>query len=63
MKKKYLTPVAEKVNVRLLSSVLDDIGMGGDSEYATTWDSKDNSFEWEEDADADKPRNINLWEE
>lgn len=63
MKKKYLTPVAEAVNVRLLSSVLENGGMAGDSEWANTWDSKDNNLEWEEDAASDKPRNINLWEE
>lgn len=63
MKKKYIVPEAEVVNIHLMGSVLDNGELAGDSEFANTWDAKEQQFEWEEEAASNRPRNINLWEE
>jgi hypothetical protein len=63
MKKVYIAPVLEVVNVRLNGSLLDGIGMGGESPYAHTWDAKEQQLEWDEEATPDLPHNINLWDE
>ncbi len=65
MKKQYLVPSMETVNVRLIGSVLEDFnaGMGNDSDETGEVGAKDQELEWEEEAAPTLPRNINLWEE
>ncbi len=63
MKKKYIVPAAEAVNIHLNGSVLENGGMAGDSEFANTWDAKEQELEWDEDATSNHLRNINLWDE
>lgn len=63
MKKKYIVPAAEAVNIHLNGSVLENGGMAGDSEHANTWDTKEQELEWDEDATSNHLRNINLWDE
>ena len=63
MKKKYIAPAAEVVNVRLIGSVLGGIDIPEPSEGPNSWDAKDQELEWEEEAAPTLPRNINLWEE
>jgi hypothetical protein len=62
MKKKYIQPLAETVNIRLNSSTLDSIGMTGDSEYANTWDANGQQFDVEDDASSDLPKYKSLWD-
>ena len=45
MKKQYIVPVVEVVNVHLQKSVLEDVGMGPDSVVGTTMDAKDQNFD------------------
>ncbi len=63
MKKKYIVPAAEAVNIHLNGSVLENGGMAGDSEFANTWDAKEQQLDWDEEPTTSLPRNINLWEE
>jgi hypothetical protein len=52
MKQVYMTPTTEKVNVRLFSSLLETVEMGGGTDYANTWDSKENTLDnWDESTD------------
>ena len=52
MKQVYMTPMTEKVNVRLFSSLLENVEMGSDSDFANTWDSKENTLDnWDESTD------------
>ena len=63
MNKNYIQPNTEIVQVRLRGSVLDDIPVVDGSYYTDEGLGKENNFDWEDDASADRPRNINLWEE
>lgn len=67
MKKKYQTPVAEVINIRLLNSVLDDNApILPDSEESLEWGGKKNdesSSDWDEDVAPNLPGNINLWDD
>jgi hypothetical protein len=63
MKKQYIVPQTEEVNVRLIGSVLAGEPLGGPSDETGVIEAKDQELEWEEEADPTLPRNINLWEE
>ena len=65
MKKKYQTPVAEVINIRLLNSVLDDAPIVPDSEESLEWGGKKNESpsDWEEEDTPSYPGNINLWDD
>ncbi len=65
MKKLYIQPITECVNVRLKGSVLDDtLPMGNASEYATTmWGNENNAWDDEDDNAAFAPSTNNLWDE
>lgn len=49
MKKIYIKPNTDTVNVRLYSSVLDDPGLGGDSEVTNELGAKENNLDFDED--------------
>ena len=62
MKKKYIAPAAEVVNVHLISSVLnDELPFGGDSIVGTGMDAKENTAGVEEDEGLINPTQPNLW--
>ena len=67
MKKKYQTPVAEIINIRLLNSVLDDNApILPDSEESLEWGGKKNDespSDWDEEVAPTLPGNINLWDD
>jgi hypothetical protein len=65
MKKKYIAPAAEVVNVHLISSVLGDenLPIEDGSVVGTGMDAKEQQLEWEEDATSNLPSDINLWED
>ena len=63
MKKKYVTPASEAVNVRLIGSVLGGVNITDPSEGPNSWDAKEQQLEWEEDATSNLPSDINLWED
>ena len=67
MKKKYLTPATDIVELSLKGSVLEDIGVGAASKE-TGWDAaaKGNSFamdEEEDEADGGLYPKFNVWDE
>lgn len=49
MKKIYIKPNTETVNVRLFSSVLEDIGYEGNSKYTNELGAKENDFFFEDE--------------
>lgn len=51
MKKIYIKPNTDTVNVRLYSSVLDDPGLGGDSEVTNELGAKENNLLFEDEGD------------
>lgn len=64
MKKKYIKPFAEAVNIRMNSSTLDDTVevIGGSDEEATTWDANEQHFELEDEAGLPGHK-TNLWDD
>lgn len=64
MKKQYIVPSVEIVNVRLIGSVLEDFnaGIGKDSDETGTIDAKEQQLDWDEEATSNLPCDINLWE-
>ena len=60
MKKKYIVPQTEEVNVRLIGSVLETGNMGNDSDETGTIEGKENSMVEEEEA---LPTQPNLWDD
>ena len=60
MKKKYIVPQTEEVNVRLIGSVLETGNMGNDSDETGTIEGKENSIVEEEEA---LPTQPNLWDD
>lgn len=65
MRKQYIVPETDIVNVHLISSVLQDetIPIETGSPVGTTIDSKEQTFDDWDDVTMNRPRNINLWEE
>ena len=63
MKKQYIVPSVEIVNIRLIGSVLETENMGNDSDETGTIGAKEQQLEWEEDATSNLPSDINLWED
>lgn len=65
MKKQYIVPSVETVNVRLIGSVLEDFnaGIGNDSDETGVTEAKEQLLDWEEDATSNLPCDINLWED
>lgn len=63
MKKQYIVPSVEIVNVRLIGSVLETENMGNDSDETGVIGAKEQQLEWEEDATSNLPSDINLWED
>lgn len=63
MKKKYIKPFAEAVNIRMNSSTLETVDViAGSDEEATTWDANEQFFELEEEASLPGHK-TNLWDE
>ena len=60
MKKQYIVPSVEIVNVRLIGSVLESANMGNDSDETGTIEGKENSMVEEEEA---LPTQPNLWDD
>lgn len=62
MKKQYLVPSMETVNVRLIGSVLEDFnaGMGNDSDETGVIEAKENTLVEEEEI---LPTQPNLWDD
>ena len=60
MKKKYIVPSVEIVNVRLIGSVLEPANMGNDSDETGTIEGKENSMVEEEEV---LPTQPNLWDD
>ena len=60
MKKQYIVPSVEIVNVRLIGSVLETANMGNDSDETGTIEGKENSMVEEEEA---LPTQPNLWDD
>ena len=58
MKKKYIVPQTEEVNVRLIGSVLETGNMGNDSDETGTIEAKESEFEEEVET---LPTQPNLW--
>ena len=65
MKKQYIVPSVETVNVRLIGSVLDDTnaGIGNDSYESSDWNAKENNAGVEEDEGLINPTQPNLWDD
>ena len=65
MKKQYIVPSVEIVNVRLIGSVLEDFnaGIGKDSDETGTIEAKEQQLDWDEEATSNLPSDINLWED
>lgn len=64
MKKTYIQPNTETVKVRLNGSImLDEVNVGGVSEFTNKGLGKENDFDWEDNDDGDMPHNINLWDD
>ena len=59
MKKQYIVPQTEEVNVRLIGSVLETGNMGNDSDETGTIEAKESEFE--EDDAFTTPTQPNLW--
>ena len=60
MKKKYIVPSVETVNVRLIGSVLETGNMGNDSDETGVIDAKENNTEFEEES-LINPTQPNIW--
>ncbi len=63
MKKQYIVPSVEIVNVRLIGSVLETENMGNDSDETGVIDAKENNLEFEEDDTFTTPTQPNLWDD
>ena len=63
MKKDYMQPLTETVQVRLIGSVLQNIEVEQGSFETGSGLGKENNFEWDEEATPSLPHNINLWDE
>ena len=61
MKKQYIVPSVEIVNVRLIGSVLETGNMGNDSDETGVIEAKESAFEEEEGLI--NPTQPNLWED
>jgi len=60
MKKQYIVPSVEIVNVRLIGSVLEKETMGNDSDETGTIEAKENNLVEEEEI---LPTQPNLWDD
>jgi hypothetical protein len=60
MKKQYIVPSVEIVNVRLIGSVLESANMGNDSDETGTIEAKESDFEEESLINPTQP---NLWDD
>ncbi len=60
MKKQYIVPSVETVNVRLIGSVLETGNMGNDSDETGTIEAKESEFEEESLINPTQP---NLWDD
>ena len=64
MKKQYIQPITESVNIRLKGSVLDDLPMGGPSNYAVTmWGNENKMFDDEDEDINFANSSTSLWDE
>ena len=63
MKKQYIVPQADLVNVRLNSSVLGPDKFGDWSKGGDEADAKENNLEFEEDDTFTTPTQPNLWDD
>lgn len=65
MKKLYRKPSVSVVNIRLISSVLDDpnVGLAGNSVETETGFAKKNNAAFEEEEGLINPTQPNLWDE
>lgn len=63
MKKYYIKPSTETVQVRLNGSVLDSIGIEPESGEAKEGVAKENNLEFEEDDTFTTPTQPNLWDD
>ncbi len=65
MKKKYIVPSVETVNVRLIGSVLEsaNANMGNNSDETGVIEAKENNLEFEEDDTFTTPTQPNLWDD
>ena len=63
MKKKYVTPASETVNVRLIGSVLGGVNITDPSEGPNSWDAKENNAGIEEEEGLINPTQPNLWDD
>lgn len=61
MKKKYIAPAADVVNVHLISSVLEELPAVGGSLVGTGMDAKENNAGIEEEEGLINPTQPNLW--
>lgn len=61
MKKQYIVPFVEIVNVRLIGSVLETGNMGNDSDETGVIEAKESEFE--EDEGLINPTQPNLWDD
>jgi hypothetical protein len=61
MKKQYIVPFVEIVNVRLIGSVLETGNMGNDSDETGVIEAKESEFEEEEGLI--NPTQPNLWDD
>ena len=65
MKKKYIVPSVETVNVRLIGSVLEsaNANMGNNSDETGVIEAKENNLEFEEDDTFTTPTQPNMWDD
>lgn len=63
MKKQYIVPSVEIVNVRLIGSVLETENMGNNSDETGVIEAKENNLEFEEDDTFTTPTQPNLWDD
>ena len=63
MKRQYITPITELVDVNLNGSVLETLTMGGPSDVAKSMSTNESSFDVEQDETFDLNTVPNLWDE
>jgi hypothetical protein len=63
MKKQYITPITELVDVNLKGSVLQSLTMGGASDVAKSMSTNESSFDAEQDETFELNTMPNLWDE
>ena len=63
MKKQYITPITELVDVNLQGSILQELAMGGTSKVARSMSTNETTFEMEQEEMLNLNSQPSLWDE